>query len=185
VQTNALIAIIAVVVAVIVIGAAVYFKKRRTRMLRQQFGPEYERVVRERGDESRAEAELQKRERRIAKLEIRPLSEQVRENYADRWREVQRRFVDDPRGTVVAADQLVAEVMSARGYPVGDFEQRAADISVHYPRLVENYRGAHEIVLRHRKGEAGTEDLRKAMVYYRALFAELLEASQPGQREVA
>jgi hypothetical protein len=169
------------VVAVVVIGILVWMltRKRRTEELRQHFGPEYERAVDEHGDRHEAEAALEARERRVEQLQIRSLSSQDRERFAEAWKSVQAQFVDDPAGATGEADRLVAEVMQTRGYPVGDFEQRADDISVDHPGVVENYRAAHKIAQRNERGEADTEDLRKAMVHYRALFEELLEAGQP------
>ncbi len=142
----------------------------------RRFGPEYERALSEHGDRRRAEAVLEKRAERIQHLEIRRLPREQRDLFLDRWRATQTKFVDDPRGAVTEADRLVGEVMSARGYPVADFEQQAADLSVEHPMVVENYRAAHEIAVRHERGQASTEDLRQAMVYYRRLFEDLLEA---------
>lgn len=166
--------VIAVVIVVLFAGAIWSAQRRRRSMaLRRQFGPEYEREVRTRG-RTAAETELERRETRVHALEIRSLSREDRERFAEQWRAVQARFVDDPGGAVNEADRLVGEVMRERGYPVGDFEQRAADVSVDHPGVVQNYRAAHEIALRHRSGGANTEDLRKAMVHYRALFEDLL-----------
>jgi hypothetical protein len=178
---------IVVVVAVIVIGITAWFafRKRRSEQLRQRFGPEYDRLVHEQKDPRRAETLLEKREKRVERLRIVALPEATRAHYAERWAAVQHRFVDDPRGAVTEADHLLTEVMNARGYPMGDFEQRASDISVHYSRVVQNYRIAHDISLRHNRGEASTEDLRKAMVHCRSLFEELLESSKPQRKEVA
>lgn len=162
-----------VLVAVVVIGWAVA-RKRRTEGLRNRFGPEYERTVREHGP-GRGESVLLERKERVEKFSIRELGSAEREHFITQWRDVQGRFVDDPQGSVSAADALVVRVMEARGYPMSNFEQRAADISVDHPQVVDNYRATHEIALRHRRGEATTEDLRKAMVYYRSLFDELLQ----------
>lgn len=179
------VAIIVAVFVVVAIAGWAYARRRRAQQLRDRFGPEYDRLAREHGDARVAENVLEKRQKRVARLEIRPLAGPARERYAQHWLEVQRRFVDDPRTTVSEADELVSDVMSARGYPMGDFEQRAADVSVDHPRVVQNYRAAHHIALRHARGEANTEDLRKAMVYYRSLFEELLERDTPERREVA
>jgi hypothetical protein len=176
---------ILVVIVILVIAAWAYAKQRRHRQLRERFGPEYDRVVNQYGEPGRAERVLETRQTRVEKLEIKSLPGTARERYAQRWLEVQRRFVDDPGSAVAEADDLVSDVMSARGYPMGDFEQRSADISVNHPRVVENYRAAHDIALRHRRGEASTEDMRRAMVYYRSLFDELLEQRLPERREVA
>jgi hypothetical protein len=172
--------LIAVAVAVILIVAVLawlYVRKRRSRTadLRQKFGTEYERTVREQGSERKAEAKLGDREKRVEKLKIRDLDPTERERFVKQWESVQSRFVDSPKGAVREADDLVSSLMKTRGYPVSDFEQRAADISVDHPRVVENYRSAHEIALRVGKDEATTEDLRTAMIHYRSLFEELVQ----------
>jgi hypothetical protein len=176
-----IVVLIIVVIAAAVIGYAVY-RKRRSRKLREHFGPEYDRVVKNEGDIRKAEGVLEFREKRREKLQIRRLSPAERSSFMSRWNEVQSRFVDDPKGAVIVADSLVTEVMQARGYPMGDFEQRAADISVDHPVVVENYRAAREIALRHGRGQASTEDLRKAMVHYRTLSEELLDQQQPQRK---
>ena len=174
-------ALIAIVVVVVLIAAAIalwaYFRNR-SRKLRQRFGPEYERAVRETGGRRRAEEVLEKREKRVDRLQLRPLQSADQTRFLQQWRQVQARFVDDPRLALTQADALVSEVMSARGYPVAEFEQRAADVSVDHPLVVENYRAAHAIALRHRRGEASTEDLRQAMVHYRTLFEDLIGAQE-------
>lgn len=166
------------VVAVVAIVAAAlgwyWGRAQRTKRLRHRFGDEYDRTVHQQGDLRRAEAALEARTRRVERLHIRPLHEDDQRRYSTAWREVQTRFVDDPKGAVTAADRLVAEVMSARGYPVGDFEQRAADISVDHPDIVENYRSAHTIYRSQHNGNISTEDARQAFVHYRALFDRLL-----------
>jgi hypothetical protein len=165
---------------------ALAIAKRRKAALRERFGPEYERAVKERGSVREAEAALAAREKRVSKFNIRDLGEPERAQYAEHWRKVQSRFVDDPRGAVTDADESVGLLMGARGYPVSDFEQRAADLSVDHPRVVEHYRAAHAIAERHRAGKASTEDLRQAMIHYRSLFEELLDGRRPGNvREVA
>ncbi|HEX7980293.1 MAG TPA: hypothetical protein VF461_16905 [Gemmatimonadaceae bacterium] len=173
-QSTMIVLIVAAVAVLAVVGWMVW-QRRRSDALRAQYGPEYDRAVRQMGGKGRAESELVKRQERVEQLDIRPLSASQRMDYEDRWRAIQSKFVDDPRGAVSAADGLVEEVMKARGYPVANFDQRAADLSVHHPRVVENYRAARDIALRHRRGEATTEDLRQAMVYYRVLFQDLLE----------
>jgi hypothetical protein len=178
------IVVVVVLIAVLAALAYVYVRKRRSAELRQHFGPEYDRAVREHGSERRAEAVLGEREKRVEKFRIRELGAEEREGFISQWRAVQARFVDDPKGAVSQADDLVIQVMQGRGYPMADFEQRAADISVDHPDVVDNYRAAHLIALRHRKGDATTEDLRNAMIYYRSLFEDLLEGRQPS-REVA
>lgn len=169
-----------VIVAVLVALVLVYYTQRRRRAhLRGRFGPEYDRAVKESGDIRRAEETLAARERRVARLTIRPLSPEDQTRFAQGWGAVQNRFVDDPKGAVSAADRLVGEVMQARGYPLGDFDQRAADISVDHPHVVEHYRAARDIAQRHARGEASTEDLRQAFVHYRSLFSELLNVREP------
>jgi len=177
-QTQLLVVI--VVIAVIAVAGILFFamRKRRSQNLRERFGPEYDRVVKQQGDPRKAEGVLEFREKRREKFTIRPLAAADRSSFALGWNEVQSRFVDDPRGSVTVAESLVSEVMQARGYPVGEFEQRAADISVDYPLVVENYRAAHAIAQRHSAGQASTEDLRQAMVHYRKLFQELLGESE-------
>jgi hypothetical protein len=185
------VAVIVIAAIIVVLAAAWYaLRKRRTEDLRRRFGPEYERIARQRG-ERQADAILEQRERRVEKLQLRRLSADERERFISQWREIQVHFVDDPAGAAADADLLVGQLMETRGYPLGDFEQRAADISVDHPRVVENYRAAHEIALRHRRGEANTEDLRNSMIYYRTLFDDLLETRTAGpvttttRREVA
>src|SRR5262252_6326906 len=168
-------ALIAVLVIIVIVALALWlYSQSRSKKLRQKFGPEYDRAVHETGNKLKAESALEKREKRIEKLHIRPLPPGDQERFAEMWRQVQTRFVDDPQQAVNDADALVGDVMSLRGYPVGDFEQRAADISVEHPRVCENYRAAHLIAMRHKRGEASTEDLRQAMVHYRTLFEDLL-----------
>jgi len=170
--------VVAVIVIALVVVAAIAFatsRKRRSVKLKQRFGPEYDRVLQQEGDPRKAEGVLEFRQKRREKFKIRPLSASDRTAFETRWREVQARFVDDPAGAVTVAESLVTDVMQARGYPIGEFEQRAADLSVDYPVIVDNYRAAHSIAVRHGAGQASTEDLRQAMVHYRALFQELLE----------
>lgn len=171
-----------VAIAVIVIAAVVWFdlRRRRSNTLRARFGPEYNRTVANSGSITQAEASLEARARRVEALHIHPLTPDDRARYADAWRRVQERFVDDPSGSVTEADRLVGEVMHARGYPVGDFERRVEDISVDHAGVVMNYRAAREIAEAHARGQATTEDLRQAMVHYRALFDDLLEATSTG-----
>ena len=183
-QPNITLVIIAVVViaAVAVLGWW-YSRRRRTQHLRERFGPEYDRVVHEQGNLRKGEGVLEWRAKKREQLRIVPLSGAVRSDFANRWTRVQSRFVDDPRGAVADADQLVTEVMHARGYPMADFDQQSELVSVDHPAVVQNYRTAHDIALRHSRGQASTEDLRKAMVHYRSLFDELLEDSQPQRKE--
>jgi hypothetical protein len=184
-EDTAIIILVVAVIAVLVIAAAIwmYLQKKRTERLRSRFGPEYQRVVETGGDRRRAEQELEQRQKRVDRLDIQPLSVEDRRRFEQAWTRDQAQFVDDPKGAVAEADRLIGEAMKTRGYPIGDFEQRTADISVDHPMVVENYRIAHEIAIRDKRGEAGTEDLRKAMVHYRALFEELLDARAVAARE--
>jgi len=152
-------------------------RRRRSTTLRERFGSEYDRVVHHVGDVKKAEASLEARAKRVEKLNIHPLTAADSARFGQAWRNVQERFVDDPRGAVTEADRLVGEVMHARGYPLGEFEQRIEDISVDHPDVVMNYRAAREIAQAHARGQASTEDLRQAMVHYRALFDDLLETA--------
>jgi flagellar basal body-associated protein FliL len=171
--------IAAAVVAVLVIAGVliwVFSRRRRLAKLRDQFGPEYDHTVRSMGDERKAVAELEERQKRVEALEIQPLSIVQRDRFVSQWRAIQTNFVDDPRQAIVDADKLIQEVMQLRAYPVTDFEQMAADLSVHYPQVVSNYRRAHEIAEKSAQGQADTEEMRQAMVYYRSLFEDLVEA---------
>jgi hypothetical protein len=171
------------IVALIAVAAWAAAQRRRKESLRlqQRFGPEYVRLVNEVG-RSKAEAELAAREKRVEALDIVQLSTAEATKFRQAWVAIQARFVDDPKTSVVEADQLVYELMAKRGYPMGDFERRAADISVDHPGVISNYRAARAIALRDERSEATTEELRKAVVHYRALFQELLEVreSEPG-----
>jgi hypothetical protein len=180
-----LIAVAAAAVVAVVVMAAL--SRRRSSNLRQQFGPEYDRTIDRRGSRREAEGELQSRVERRERLDIKPLSTAARERYLESWRQVQAEFVDDPSNAVAGADRLVTSVMSERGYPMDDFERRAADISVDHPEVVERYRSAHGIAQKNENGDATTEDLRQAIKHHRALFEELLEAPEdaPVQRERA
>ena len=178
--TTELAAIIAVV-AIVIAGIAMLFflRKRRTERLRAKFGgAEYARAVKEGGNRRHGEAGLDGRTARVESFHLRPLASGDHARFVDAWRRIQTRFVDGPAGAVAEADQLLRDVMSTRGYPVTDFEQRAADISVDHPLVLENYRTAHEIALRQTKGQASTEDLRQAMIHYRTLFEELVGAPE-------
>lgn len=182
-----LIAVIAVVVLVIVVVAVLFARKRKKTSagLRDRFGPEYDRAVKQHGSERKAEARLADRETRVDMLKIRDLDSAERERYLAQWQAVQGRFVDFPKGAVTEADELVSSLMQTRGYPVADFDQRAADISVDHPRVVENFRSAHAIALRVGKGEDSTEELRTAMIHYRSLFDELVQVQVPADKRVA
>jgi hypothetical protein len=168
--------ILAIVVIAVVVAAVLLMRQRQSQQLQKGFGPEYDRTVEERGGDQRAaEAELRERRERRGQFEVRDLDPDSRDRYVERWRGAQRRFVDEPAPAVGEADALVIEVMRERGYPVADeFEQRAADVSVDHPEVVEHYRAAHGISSKATAGDASTEDLRQAMVHFRALFAELL-----------
>jgi len=170
-----------VILAIILIGVALYVSHRRktTEKLRQRFGSEYDRAVLKHGSESKAQANLEERETRVDHLDIRELTTTERERYLADWQTVQSRFVDHPKGSVTEADELVSSLMRDRGYPVADFDQRAADISVNYPRVVEYYRSGHAVAVRLGSDEATTEDLRTAMIQYRTLFDELLQTHVP------
>jgi hypothetical protein len=168
--------VIGVAVAIVVLGVLLSaLRTRRTRSLQDRFGREYDRTVDKAGGRREAEQELREREKRHDELELRPLSQDARDRYLQQWQATQGRFVDDPTGAVSEADDLVQRVMRDRGYPVDDFEQRAADISVEHPELVEKYRTANGIARASERGEASTEDLRHSVRHYRALFVELLE----------
>ena len=175
--------ILLAVVAIVIVAGIFLLQRRRSEHLRSRFGPEYEHEVEQTGSRSKAEAELARREKRVEKLTIIPLAPAKRDEFAQRWTDIQAKFVDEPPRAVAYADALLAEVMSARGYPVGDFEQRAGDISVDHPRVVEHYRAGHEIAVRHERGEASTEELRQAMIHYRALFEELVDDKKRVPRE--
>jgi hypothetical protein len=171
-----LIPIAAVVIIFVIVAVALIVRRRRTEQLKRRFGPEYDRTVLEQhGDARVAEAALAEREKRVEKFPLRVLSAVDHEAYTVEWSAVQRRFVDDPSAAVKSADRLVGRAMIDRGYPMTDFEQQAADISVSYPVVVQNYRAGHEIVMRHADGHATTEELRQAMIHYRTLFDELLQ----------
>lgn len=176
-DTNTTVVAIIAAVVLLVIGGylgVVFSRRQRSRRLRDQFGPEYERILNEVGDEKEAEKELEARIDHVKSLDIRPLSEEETERFTHEWRSTQAKFVDHPVAAIQEADQLIKEVMSVKGYPVEDFEQRAADISVDYPDLVTNYRGMREITTRSEQEDVGTEEIRQAMLHSRALFEELV-----------
>jgi len=173
-----LIGIGAAVVVLAIVWSLV--RARRTKQLREGFGPEYDRVAADAPTKREAESELRARRERHEQFDIKDLSHEPREEYRARWTEVQASFVDEPDKAIARADSLIQEVMRERGYPVDDFDPRAADLSVDYPDVVENYRAAHGIRTAHERNKSTTEDLRKAMQHYRALFAELVDS---GTRE--
>jgi hypothetical protein len=174
-------AVLILIVLAIAVALWMYMRKKRTEKLRSKFGPEYNKAVLQHRDRGHAELELEKREKRVAKFHIHPLKTEECARYTEAWSREQSLFVDDPQAAVTHADALVRNVMQRRGYPVGDFDQNAADLSVDHPDVVENYRVAHEIAVREGRGPGGTEDLRKAMVCYRALFKDLLETTEKPQ----
>ncbi len=176
------IGIIIAVILMVVAGIAILFsiRKRRTERLQAKFGgSEYARAVKEGGSRRKAEAVLDDRAQRVERLHIRPLTSKDRTRFVECWGRVQARFVDGPGGAVTDADQLLGDVMSTRGYPVSDFEQRIADISADHPLVLDNYRAAHHIAVRQSQGQASTEDLRQAMIHYRTLFEELVAVPEP------
>jgi hypothetical protein len=165
---------IAFIVGVLV-GLAIMYaaQQARTTRLKKEFGPEYGRVIADAADRYRTEAVLEGRQKRVRQLQLRPLTASEKAEFQEGWRRVQARFVDDPAGALNDADALIGKVMSAEGFPVSEFEQRAADISVDHPVVVESYREGHTIALRNAQNRASTEDLRRAMIHYRRLFEEL------------
>ncbi|MGA3009687.1 MAG: hypothetical protein ABSD72_05440 [Terracidiphilus sp.] len=186
--TNAqlIIAAFAVVVAALIaLGAYLEYRKSKTRALRNRFGTEYDRAVVTHGSSRKAENKLADRETRVEALKIRDLEATERERYVGEWNTVQSRFVDHPKAAVTEADDLVNSVLEARGYPRAGFEQRANDVSVTYPRVMENYRLAHGVAVRPGQIDASTEELRTAMIQYRAIFDELLQAQKPAEHKVA
>lgn len=170
--------VVLIIAAIVVVALVAWYLLRleRSKKLRSRFGPEYDHALHEYGNQTKAEDALLARQRRIAKIHIRPLNNQERDRFAMEWNRVQARFVDDPPGSIQEADGLLNEVMNVRGYPMTEFDDRAEDLSVDHPHVVRNYRSAHAIALRHDAGQASTEDLRQALVFYRDLFDELLEA---------
>ena len=169
------------IIAALVVAGVIYHQQqsRRRHYLRERFGPEYDRLVAATGSSRTAERELEARAQRAAAFHIRALSAEERAGFSTRWQQVQAEFVDNPKASLSHADDLLGEVMGARGYPVQDFEQRAADLSVDHPVVVQHYHAAHGIALRHRQGQTTTEDLRQAMIHYRALFQELVSDAAP------
>jgi hypothetical protein len=177
---------VVVVVGLVFIAIWQYSRKRRTQKLRTQFGSaEYTRAVTEGGSQQKAEAVLDARAARVEKLHIKPLAPDDRARFIESWAKLQARFVDGPGSAVTDADQLLGDVMSTRGYPVSDFEQRAADISVDHPLVLENYRAAHQYALRQSNGDTNTEDLRQAMIHYRTLFEELVNEPEIARAQTA
>ena len=179
-NTTSLILVVAAILVVETLDSRTSSRRRAT--LRARFGPEYERAVHDAGSARRAEAELEARAQRVTKDHIRPLRREESVQFSNRWRQVQARFVDDPASAVAEADVLVTEVMNARGYPMADFDRRAEDLSVDHANVVHHYREAHAIATRHARRRASTEDLRQAVVHYRALFDDLLHVREAERR---
>lgn len=180
-----LVAAIIVTVAVAIVAGIAVNRRHRTATLKERFGPEYERTVSAAGEQRAAENELAARERERNKLEILPLTPEAYVGYAHRWQTVQTAFVDDPSSAVGDADRLVTEVMRERGYPVDDFDQQAAHISVDHPLVVDNYRAAHAVHVSQQNGDVGTEAQRAAFVHYRALFEQLLETQTEMEKDTS
>jgi hypothetical protein len=177
--------LLVIIGAVLAAGVLLWvFQRQRSLRLRERFGPEYERTRAEIGDVRRAEAVLAAREKRVEKLHIRPLTPAEAAQYGEVWRHIQTMFVDDPKGAIGEADHLVSEVMTARGYPMADFNQRASDISVDHPIVVDHYRAARAIAARRDANEVSTEELRQAVIHYRALFDDLLAEKRPEVKPV-
>jgi hypothetical protein len=178
----------AIAAVVVILGGVIVLilQKRHTARLRARFGDmEYQRAVEQGGDRRRAEARLDERSNRVRTFHLRELTATDRARFTEAWEMVQSRFVDAPAGAVAEADQLLGDVMAARGYPVGDFEQQAADISVDHPVVIQNYRAAHAIALSHAGGQSNTEDLRRAMIHYRSLFEDLVHAPETASEQKA
>ncbi|MDR3576031.1 MAG: hypothetical protein P4L50_19370 [Anaerolineaceae bacterium] len=170
--------IIAVIVVLAIVGAIlgpIFARRNRSDRFHNKFGAEYDHTVETMGTEKKAQTELDERQKHVETLNIRPLSVNERERYLADWTAVQAKFVDEPGQATLEADHLIMEVMQVRAYPISDFEQRAADISVSYPELVSNYRAARVIALKNEQHQANTEELRQAMIYYHSLFEELLQ----------
>ena len=184
-DTQSWIILAAVVALGLVAIGAWFYRRKQSHNLQERFGPEYGRTVSELGGRTKGESELKAREKRVKRLDILPLAPPEAARFTEAWRALQSRFIDNPKGVVVEAEQLVRELMEKRGYPMGDFERRAGDISVDHPDVVANYRSAQAIAVRDQRGSADTEELRRAVVHYRALFDELLEVREPRQETIA
>jgi len=176
------IVIIAAIVAVVAVLGWMYVERRRRERLRTRFGPEYDRLLRDGGDVRRTESILEKREKRVSQYRIRALTTEESRRFGEAWRRLQAKFVDDPPTAVTEADILMTELMTARGYPTTDFEKRVEDLSVAHGNVIQHYREAHIIADRHTRRAASTEDLRQALVHYRALFDDLLEVREPERK---
>src|SRR5688572_1458747 len=186
-MNNEMMMIIAVVVVAValVLGMWLLARRRRTAALRARFGPEYDRAVQSARTPAEAERELQQRQARVEALPIRELSREDADRFAATWRSVQAQFVDEPRRAVIEADRLIGDVMRSRGYPVDDPGRRLDDLSVDHAHVINHYRAGREIVARHERGQASTEDLRQAMVHFRALFDELVAGVRPNIRRAS
>ncbi len=178
-------AVVLIVVVLITVGAYLERRKAKTLALRNRFGTEYDRAVLDNGSTKKAESKLSDRETRVEAFQIRDLGATERERFVTEWHTVQSRFVDHPKSAVTEADELVNALLEARGYPLASFEQRAADVSVTYPRVMKNYRLAHSVAVRLDRVEASTEELRTAMIQYRAIFDELVQAQKPSETRIA
>ncbi len=176
--------IVLVIVVVIAFVGYLAYRRTRTGAFRARFGPEYDRALLKHGSSSKAEAKLADRETRVRTLELRDLGATERDRFVADWQALQARFVDQPKSSVTEADTLISSLLAARGYPKGSFDQRAADISVSYPRVVEDYRQANAIAVRPGRADASTEELRTAMIQYRTIFDELVQ-SQPQKKKSA
>jgi hypothetical protein len=174
-MSSTTVVLIFVAILALAVAAWAFLDRQRTLKLRGKYGPEYDRLAEKEQSARRAEGILEQREKRVSRFQIRPLREEERARFAERWRVVQERFVDDPRSAVSDADRLINEALKARGYPVASFDQQADDLTVQHAHVVENYRRAHEIAMADQRGSATTEDLRQAMQYYRSLFEDVLE----------
>ena len=184
-DNNILIVVIAAVVLVAVAVAMLLMRRRRTDALRARFGPEYERTVVSTGKVGDAERVLEERQKRVTQFNIHPIAEEDVRRFTNAWKSVQARFVDDPRTAVLEADRLIDEVMRARGYPIGDPVKQVDDLSVEHAHVVEHYRAGRALVARHEQGQASTEDLRQAMVHFRALFEELVSRATHAARRAS
>jgi ABC-type nickel/cobalt efflux system permease component RcnA len=185
VDSQTLLIVMAAIVVVVLVAAWMFYGQRRRVRLRHRFGPEYDRVVAEAGSPAKAEALLSKRAARVGRFKLHPLNRDQADAFAQEWRRVQARFVDDPDAAVTDADRLLTQVMTARGYPLEDFDRRADDVSVDHPHVVEHYRTARALVVKRQRGHASTEELRQAIVHYRALFDDLLEVGDRHHRRAS
>ena len=183
-ETLMMVAIV-VVAVVVVVAAWIVFRRRKTAALRARFGPEYDHVLHSARTPAEAERELLNRQSRVEKFAIRPLSREDADRFSTAWRNVQAKFVDDPKNAVIEADHLIADVMRSRGYPVDDPNRVIDDLSVDHAHVINHYRAGREIVVRHEQGQASTEDLRQAMVHFRALFDELVAGVRPNVRRAS